>query len=158
MVRQICKVVFLKERLLNLKEETITVLGKSYENQDDKKLYIYERAYNYKVPEKITDLKVGNYVLLPELQQTGKYQLAVVVDVFEDTFDNRVEVNKASKFILAKVDLEPIFYEDTKRQRKIYLANKIEEMKREFEEQKLLQLIASSNPEAAKLIEEYKTL
>lgn len=163
MNKKICKVVFLKEGIVDIKEEATKVLGKSYENQECQVRFNYERAnyervYNYKVPEKIDDLKVGNFVLLPELQIKGKYQLAIVIDVIDDTFENRVDVNKASKFILAKVDLEPILYEDTKRQRKIYLANKIEEMKREFEEQKLLQLIAESNPESAKLIEEYKTL
>lgn len=86
------------------------------------------------------------------------FRIAKVYEVVDDNMTNMEKVNIATKSILGTVDLSCKIQEYKDKQRQVYLQNKIEEMKRQFEAAKMLELLAGSDPEAAKLIDEYKTL
>ena len=68
------------------------------------------------------------------------------------------EINRATKFVYGKVDISAISKQVVSAERATYLKSKINELKKTFEERKMLEIMAQNDPEAAKLIEEYKQL
>lgn len=116
---------------------------------------LYPTKYNFAVPLGLS-LKVGDYVLTGN--DTDDLNIAKVVEIVEDNLTNMEEINRATKFVYGKVDISTIIKQVETAERAIYLKNKIDELKRTFEERKMLEIMAQNDPEAAKLIEEYKQL
>lgn len=115
----------------------------------------YGTKYNYSVPLGLS-LKIGDYVLVGT--EADHLNIAKVVEVIEDTLSNMEEINKATKFVYGKVDISNIIKQIETAERAKYLKNKIDELKRTFEERKMLEILAQNDPEATKVINEYKNL
>lgn len=120
-------------------------------NKDD----LYPTKYNYAVPLGLS-LNVGDYVLIGN--ETDELHIVKVVEIVEDNLKNMEEINRATKFIYGKVDISAISKQVVLAERATYLKSKIDELKKTFEERKMLEIMAQNDPEAAKLIEEYKQL
>lgn len=116
---------------------------------------LYPTKYNYAVPLGLS-LKVGDYVLTGN--DTDDLNIAKVVEIVEDNLKNMNDINKATKFVYGKADISNIIKQVETAERATYLKNKIDELKRTFEERKMLEIMAQNDPEAAKLINEYKNL
>lgn len=116
---------------------------------------LYPTKYNFAVPLGLS-LKVGDYVLTGN--NTDDLNIAKVVEIVEDNLKNMEDINKATKFVYGKVDISNIITQVETAERATYLKNKIDELKRTFEERKMLEIMAQNDPEAAKLINEYKDL
>lgn len=101
------------------------------------------------------DFKENDVALV---QVNDELKICKVVELVDDNMTNLEKVNKATKSIIGKVDISCKIKEIKDMQRQIYLKNKIEELKAEFEETKMLEMLAGSDPEAAKIINEFKTL
>lgn len=115
----------------------------------------YEKVYNYAVPNGMS-LRKGDYVLVGRTDNT--MAVVKVVGIVKDTLKNMEEVNKAINYVYGKVNLDAIVKQIETAERAKYLKNKIDELKRTFEERKMLEIMAQSDPEAAKIINEYKDL
>lgn len=116
---------------------------------------LYPTKYNYAVPFGLS-LQIGDYVIIGN--ETDELHIAKVVEIIADNLKNMEEINKATKFIYGKVDISAISKQVVSAERAEYLKNKIDELKKTFEERKMLEIMAQNDPEAAKLIEEYKQL
>lgn len=116
---------------------------------------LYPTKYNFAVPLGLS-LKVGDYVLTGN--DTDDLNIAKVVEIVEDNLKNMNDINKATKFVYGKADISNIIKQVETAERATYLKNKIDELKRTFEERKMLEIMAQNDPEAAKLINEYKDL
>lgn len=116
---------------------------------------LYPTKYNYAVPLGLS-LNVGDYVLIGN--ETDELHIVKVVEIIEDNLKNMEEINRATKFVYGKVDISAISKQVVSAERATYLKNKIDELKKTFEERKMLEIMAQNDPEAAKLIEEYKQL
>lgn len=116
---------------------------------------LYPTKYNFAVPLGLS-LKVGDYVLTGN--DTDDLNIAKVVEIVEDNLKNMEDINKATKFVYGKVDISDLIKQVETAERATYLKNKIDELKRTFEERKMLEIMAQNDPEAAKLINEYKDL
>lgn len=115
----------------------------------------YEKVYNYAVPNGMS-LKKGDYVLVGRSDNT--MAVVKVVGIVEDSLKNMEEINKATNYVYGKVNLDAIIKQIGQAERAKYLKNKIDELKKTFEERKMLEIMAQNDPEAAKIIEEYKQL
>lgn len=115
----------------------------------------YNKLYNFLVPEGMR-LKKGDYVLSYSVE--NRLHLLKVIDTVKDNLKNVNEINKAKNFIIGKVDISVITNHISLAERATYLKMKIDDFKRTFEERKMLEIMAQSDPEAAKIINEYKDL
>lgn len=115
----------------------------------------YEKIYNYAVPNGMS-LRKGDYVLVGRTDNT--MAVVKVVGIVKDTLKNMEEINKAINYVYGKVNLDAIVKQIETAERAKYLKNKIDELKRTFEERKMLEIMAQNDPEAAKIINEYKDL
>lgn len=116
---------------------------------------LYPTKYNFAVPLGLS-LKVGDYVITGN--DTDELNIAKVVEIVEDNLKNMEDINKATKFVYGKADISDLIKQVETAERATYLKNKIDELKRTFEERKMLEIMAQNDPEAAKLINEYKDL
>lgn len=116
----------------------------------------YHKTYNYAVPEGMS-IKKGDYVLVTS-SSTEQLSIVKVVDVVKDSLKNMEEINKATSMIIGKINLSSIIDQITQAERAKYLKAKIDELKKTFEERKMLEIMAQNDPEAAKLIKEYTNL
>lgn len=113
-----------------------------------------EYAYRTTIPvEKGT-------ICVVEVTSNGRpdLKLVEVVHVIEDTLENSHIANKATKYIVDAVDLSSHKERLEKTERLKYVKNKLEERKAKIEEIAVFELLAKADPEAAKLLEEMKTL
>lgn len=115
----------------------------------------YGKVYNYAVPNGMS-LEKGDYVLVGRSDNT--MAVVKVVGIVEDSLKNMEEINKATNYVYGKVNLDTIIKQIKQAERAKYLKNKIDELKKTFEERKMLEIMAKDDPEAAKLIEEYTNL
>lgn len=132
---------------------TRAVLGTISNLHNDK---FYNKTYNYAVPKGMS-IKKGDYVLTCR-SEVDTLSVAKVVEVVKDSLKNMEEVNKATTMIIGKVDMSSIIDQITQVERAKYLKAKIDELKKTFEERKMLEIMAQNDPEAAKLIKEYTNL
>lgn len=116
---------------------------------------LYNKPYNFLVPEGMK-LKKGEYVL--SYSADNRLLLLKVIDVVKDNLKNVDEINKAKNFIIGKADIGVITNHINLAERAVYLKMKIDDFKRTFEERKMLEIMAQNDPEAAKIINEYKDL
>lgn len=116
----------------------------------------YNKTFNFAVPEGMS-VKKDDYVLVTS-SVDGCLSIVKVVEIVKDSLKNMEEINKATSIIIGKVNISSIIDQITQVERAKYLKSKIDELKKTFEERKMLEIIAQNDPEAAKLIKEYKNL
>ena len=116
----------------------------------------YHKTYNYAVPKGMS-IKKGDYVLITS-SRDERLSIAKVVEIVKDSLKNMEEINKATSMIIGKVNMSSIIDQIIQAERAKYLKSKIDELKKTFEERKMLEIMAQNDPEAAKLIKEYTNL
>lgn len=137
----------------NEKWTSRAILGTISNLHNDK---FYNKQYNYAVPEGMF-IKKGDYVLVTS-STADRLAIVKVVEIVKDSLKNMEEINKASSMIIGKVNMSSIIDQITQAERAKYLKAKIDELKKTFEERKMLEIMAQNDPEAAKLIKEYTNL
>ena len=116
----------------------------------------YNKTYNYSVPEGMS-IKKGDYVLVTSTHNES-LDIVKVVEIIKDSLKNMEEINKATSMIIGKVNISSIIDQIIQVERAKYLKAKINDLKKTFEECKMLEIMAQNDPEVAKLIKEYKNL
>lgn len=129
------------------------ILGTLSNLHNDK---LYYKTYNYAVPEGM-NIKKGEYVLVTS-SLDERLSIVKVVEIIKDSLKNMEEINKATNMIVGKVNMSSIMDQIIQAERAKYLKSKIDELKKTFEERKMLEIMAQNDPEAAKLIKEYTNL
>lgn len=129
------------------------ILGTISNLHNDK---FYNKTYNYAVPEGM-NVKKGDYVLVTS-SVDERLSIVKVVEIVKDTLTNMEEINKASSCIIGKVNISTIIDQINQAERAKYLKMKLDDLKRSFEERKMLEIMAQNDPEAAKIIREYNKL
>lgn len=129
------------------------VLGTLSNLYNDK---FYNKTYNFAVPEGMS-IKKGDYVLVT-VSVNDCLSIVKVVEIVKDSLKNMEEINKATSMIIGKVNISSIIDQIIQAERAKYLKSKIDELKKTFEERKMLEIMAQNDPEAAKLIKEYTNL
>ena len=97
------------------------------------------------------EFKAGDYAVV-ESPHNG----LVVVKVM--AFEAETRNPKAFKWIVDKVDVAGHYQRQENAKRAEYLRTRLEKMKKQVEEEAVWQLLAERNPDAAKLLEELKSL
>ena len=113
--------------------------------------YGVSKEYAYKTD---LDLEAGDIVVV----KASELKLCTVVSIIEDILVNAQIVNRATKWIVDKVDMSKHIARINRVERMDFIKNKLEEKKKAMEEIAIFEMLAKADPEAAKLLNEMKQL
>lgn len=111
-------------------------------------------TYNFKCDIDV-DIVKGNVVAVDSSNGLG---LCTVLEVIPDTYENAAEVQKANAWVVDKINMDRHNAKKTATDRQKWLISKLEEKKKQMAVTDMYALIAESDPEAKKLVEELKSL
>lgn len=102
-------------------------------------------------------LNLDTYDLVVVESRNG-YGICKVISKFENNLENAAIVNKATAWVVDKIDTTNQDKRKEATKRREYLVKQLEEKKQQFQVIQMYELMAKSDPEAAKLLDELKLL
>lgn len=102
-------------------------------------------------------LNLGTNDLVVVESRNG-YGICKVISKFENNLENAAIVNKATAWVVDKVDTTNQDKRKEATKRREYLVKQLEEKKQQFQVTQMYELMAKVDPEAAKLLDELKLL
>ena len=112
-----------------------------------------QKEYAYR-----TDLDLQPDDLVVVMVKEDQFKIVQVVAMLDMSLENAVIANKATKYIVDKIDLTSHIKRINAAERMTYIKGQLEEKKAKMEEIAVFQLLAESDPEAKRLLDEMKQL
>jgi len=110
--------------------------------------------YNFKV-DVDTEVEKDNLLVV---ESTNGYGLVTVVEVLANNIDNAEEVNKATAWVVSKVDITRQEARKEATRQRAYIIKQLEERKKAVESVNMYALLAEADPEAKKLLADLKKI
>lgn len=139
-----------KEEQMN--ENNVNYIGGDYKVVKVK--YIDGGKYNFKADIDL-DLEENTLVVVEAKNGLG---LATVVEVYENCVDNAAEIKKATAWVVNVVDTTAQDQRKEATRQREYILQQLDEKKAQMESISVYALLAKTDPQAAKLLEQLETL
>lgn len=127
----------------------------NYRETVDKLSDIEKELDAYSFRNEIADLKEGDFVVVQSKNGLG---IGLVTRLLDNTFENSGYANKATAYTVDKVDVTSLIAREEAKARRVWLERELKRKKAEMEDVLIFKVLADSDPEAAKMLEELKQL
>lgn len=113
---------------------------------------VFEKLYTYKCA--VEGVKEGDFVVV-DTPNEG-FRVVKVVSIIENSYENAIQANKASKFIVDKVDMTKYNESKELKEKRRWILNQLAERKKVLEELAVFEAMALKDDQSKELLEQLK--